>query len=548
MAHPPPPGAADRHAPAAAPARDDNDTWKLLQVLFLYRLALAGTLIVLSYGDIGPALFVGHARRLYVWSSLGYLLFVLLGGLALYWRAPSTRTQAYVQVVGEIVAITLIMHASGGIGSGLGMLMVVTVAGGGLVIQGRLALVLAAFATLMVLVEQMYAVMTQAFDGTAYTQAGLLGALFFATAALANALAERVRATEALARQRSRDIAKLEKLNRYIVRHMRSGILVVDQQHRVEMVNESVGALLNAPEAGRGDNLRDLSPELAEQLQEWLDNPRDEPRMFRPARAPSDVLPRFARLSMDQTPRVLVFLEDSSVVTQQAQQVKMASLGRLAGSIAHEIRNPLGAISHAGQLLGESPSLDLPDKRLTEIIRTQSQRVNDIIENVQQISRRDPPRPREFDLGEWLDVVVAEFAAHAGVGPQVVSIAEQASRIQALVDPSQLQQVVVNLCQNALRYGRAKDGSRQVEVRYGLGAETRTPYLEVVDHGPGIDPQHSRQIFEPFFTTQSSGTGLGLYIARELCEYNQARLDYLPVPGGGCCFRISLPDPHRKVL
>ncbi|MCC6207964.1 MAG: HAMP domain-containing histidine kinase, partial [Gammaproteobacteria bacterium] len=211
-------------------------------------------------------------------------------------------------------------------------------------------------------------------------------------------------------------------------------------------------------------------------------------------------------------------------------------------SIAHEVRNPLGAISHASQLLAESPHLDPGDSRLTEIIQDHSARVNAIIENIMQLSRRGRAHPEELMLKPWLNQFINEFTSGEGLAPGRVRLEVTPGDTRVQMDPGQLHQVLWNLCQNGIKHGSA---GGTLTLRAGIGADSNNPYLDVIDNGPGVDPKLQQQIFEPFFTTASDGTGMGLYIARELCASNQARLNYLANPLGGR-FRITFADPRRR--
>jgi two-component system sensor histidine kinase PilS (NtrC family) len=230
----------------------------------------------------------------------------------------------------------------------------------------------------------------------------------------------------------------------------------------------------------------------------------------------------------------LILLEDSAQLAHKTQQIKLASLGRLTASIAHEIRNPLGAISHAAQLLAESDKLDQGDKRLTEIICNHSKRVNTIIENVLQLSRRSASHPQELALANWLSEFKKEFVQMDGLRSKQLELDIEPEDVRIQVDPGHLHQVLTNLCQNAFEHAGDETAVR-LQVRRG---DKTAVWLDVVDNGPGIDAETAEQMFEPFYTTASSGTGLGLYIVRELCEINQARLSYHPVPEGGSSFRI----------
>jgi two-component system sensor histidine kinase PilS (NtrC family) len=244
---------------------------------------------------------------------------------------------------------------------------------------------------------------------------------------------------------------------------------------------------------------------------------------------------------------VIAFLEDTELLAAKIQQSKLAGLGRLSASIAHEIRNPVGAMSHAAQLLGESPSLSAEDKRLTEIVRQNGDRVRQIIENVMSMSRRESSHPERVVLAAWLGGFREEFCATMQINPERLSVAALLGDVEVQVDPSQLRQIVWNLCENAVKYGVGTDGNETIELRIGRLASTARPFLEVADRGPGIPAQHRERIFEPFFTGNERGTGLGLFLSRELAQTNGATLLYEPRTSGGSLFRIVFRDPERWV-
>jgi two-component system sensor histidine kinase PilS (NtrC family) len=240
-------------------------------------------------------------------------------------------------------------------------------------------------------------------------------------------------------------------------------------------------------------------------------------------------------------------LEDTSVIAERLQQSKLAALGRLSASIAHEIRNPVGSMSHAAQLLRESPSLDTQDRRLTEIITDNGARVSTIINNILQLSRREAIRQERVDLNAWLKTFLGEFCQTLQLPEDVVQTTLSPLQLDVRVDPSHLQQVVWNLGENALKYGLREEKRIAFEMNTGRIAINNRPYLEVAGWGPGISAADSERIFEPFFTTGSSSgsTGLGLFIARELANANGAVLLYEPRQGGGTIFRLVFADPQR---
>lgn len=532
--------------PGTLHAADDvSRTWKPLGFLNVYRFILSAVFTVLLLTRDKP-LYIGAFNPTFaLWTAALYFAFSAACGFFIARRWPRFEVQTHVQISADILAITLLMYASGGAGSGVGMLLVVAIASGGIIMTGRTANFIAALATVTTLTVEVFADLTRSF-APSYPQAGLLGATFFATAFLAYVLASRARASEELAAQRGIDLANLAQLNEHVIQRMQSGIVVVDADLRVRLMNESAWFMLGMPAVNNNAALGQLSVPLAEQLRRWRDNNALEPQMFRSASTNASLLPRFTRVGSPKTSGTLIFLEDSALLAQQAQQMKLASLGRLTASIAHEVRNPLGAISHAGQLLSESPQLNSSDKRLTEIIQTQSRRMNAIIENVLQLSRRDRSNPQALVLKPWLTNFAAEFAHEHHIDARDMSVDINPSDIVIHADLTQLQQVLTNLCDNGLRHSVRRAGLPILELRGGITRESGGPFLDVIDHGPGIPPDIAQNIFEPFFTTEPSGTGLGLYIARELCEINRARLNYLPIPGGGSCFRINFTDFERR--
>ncbi len=525
-----------------------RQTWKPLGLLNAYRLSLAVLLTFISLADIELRPLGERDPHLFMLVSTSYLFFALACVTLIRAQKPGFRWQLYLQVLADIICVIALTYASGGIRSGLGTLLIVTLAGGGMLMSGQMAVLYAAISSLAVLGEEFYILLRQIEPGPSFTHAGLLGGTYFLTALLAWVLAKRARESEALAAQRGVDLANMQQLTEYVIQRMQTGVIVIDAHDRIHLINESAWHLLGTPAHPTQQNLTRLAPELAGHLAQWQVNPDSEPQMFRPKPSSPDLLPRFARLGQASQSGTLIFLEDTTALAQQAQQLKLASLGRLTASIAHEIRNPLGAISHAGQLLAESPQLSSGDLRLTEIIRNHSQRMNAIVENVLQLSRRQRARPEELELKPWLEEFIADFCRTHNIGAEHIRIAIDPPGTQVRMDPSQLHQILWNLCQNGARYSGARLGVPRLELRGGISAESPNPFLDVIDFGPGVPPEAVDHLFEPFFTTEASGTGLGLYISRELCESNQARLHYIPVPGGGSCFRITFADPRRKQL
>lgn len=519
---------------------DAEHAWQSLTVFFLYRLTVGSVLAFLFFSGTLPSSLGKFAPVLYGTTVSLYLASIFLSAMPMILRRPSFSIQAQGQVLVDIALIPFIMHASGGIASGVGVLLGLSVAAGGILIGGRCALLLAALASLAVLGEEIYADLGDLFGQTHFTYSGMLGASYFGIAILALVLARRAERSEAVAEQRSTDVANLQQINAFIIRYLQSGILVVDDLGRVRLSNEAAARLLAADPDQQ--TLVSCNPFLARHFREWLADPSHNNAALETAGSPP-IHVRFSRLGMTRPPIHMIFLEDRALHNERVQQSKLASLGRLTASIAHEIRNPLSAISHASQLLAESPSLGGKDRRLIEIILDHSARLNDVIENVLQISRRGEPKRETILLCASLRAFLRDFELLHGIDTSGFRLEARVDDPKVSVDPSHLTQILGNICLNALKYGNPQLGPITLRVLRRNGM----PCIEFLDHAPPIDPETAKNLFEPFFTTSTEGTGLGLYVARELAELNQAKLTYENAEEGSC-FRLYLADAERTVI
>ena len=531
------------------PAEEPDLTWRILGTLNVSRLLVAVMLLGVFFAGGDPRLFGDRYPALFSATAAGYLVFSVVSGLAIRQRWVSAGLQALAQITVDIVAIVVLMHASGGITSGLGGLLVVFLGAGSLVLPLQAPVIFAALAALAVLGEQFFSQLAGVTDTGNFPAAGILGAIIFAISTAVRPLARRIQMSEALARQRGVDLANLSELNEYIVQHLRESIVVVDADNDIRLINGSAAQLLGAPEHCDGMPLHKASEDLAEYVTGWRsDHARKSHTEFTmiaaddSARLTAHIAP--LDKSDERSGPILIFLEDSSIMNARVQQSKLASLGRLSASIAHEIRNPVGAMSHAGQLLAESDRLTDDEKRLTEIIQTHAEHVSHIIDNVLQLSRRESSHPERFQLESWLDDFAQEFTRTLELQAGEVAVAKVAENLEVRMDPSHLRQVLWNLCDNAVKYA-GETGGVLVELQAGRMQRTGRPYLEVLDQGHGVDPVNVDKIFEPFYTDRSGGTGLGLYISRELCELNRATLVYEGRAQGGSIFRIVFADPSR---
>jgi two-component system, NtrC family, sensor histidine kinase PilS len=524
--------------------RDPALSWRVLAILNLYRVLVP--LVLFGLYSLGSARgFAIDSPRLFFGATIFYLCFGIASVVMVRQRLASAKVQTLLQAAVDMSVLALLLHTCGGVAGGLGLLFLVPVGALAFLLPPRSALFLAAVAALAILADTIWQQLGGSTGVNSYATAGLLGIVLFTIAGASALAADRMRESEALVRQKDLDLANLAELSQYIVQHLRESLLVVDAADRIRLINESAAQILGDDHAVPGALVGEVSPRLLYSLSTWRQRSGgdDSPSSFVAADGARVIQPHFAPLGASPGP-TLIFLEDTSLMAERVQQGKLAALGRLSASIAHEIRNPVGAMSHAGQLLAESANIGPDERRLTDIIRNNSERVSTIIDNVLQLSRREPTKATRFSLGDWFEDFLNEFCETMQVRESQIGFREETKDLEVRFDPSHLHQVVWNLCDNAMKYGETRDGVN-IEIKLGRLSPSNRPYLEVCDWGPGIEPQAVDRIFEPFFTGRKGGTGLGLFIARELCQLNRAILLYEPRAGDGSIFRVVFSDPQR---
>ncbi len=494
--------------------------WTSLHYFNIYRLIVASVFLLAIFIYPRTSGFGSEHLRLFVWTSIAYWLLAIFFYGALKKIRMGFNRLLSLQVMGDVLAITLMMHASGGSRSGLAVMLLVVLAGAGLVGQGRLTLFYAALATVAVLFEQSWRVLDAGADFADLVQTGILCIGFFATAISARLLARRVIANEDLARQRGIDLANQLSVSERVIRDMQDGVMVVDSGETVRQWNPQAEALLGVRPPPRPD-LAAFSVTLAGHYRNYRSGTKERVATLRVPGSGALLRARFVHAGASGD--VLIYLEDMGRIQQQAQQMKLAALGRLTANIAHEIRNPLSAISHAAELLREEKRTE-GQQRLSRIINDNAQRLERLVRDVLELGRRDKTSREPVRLAGFLESFLDEMAMHEQVDRSVFSLSVE-SDPALLFDRTHLNQVLWNLLSNALRYCSGRPGAVRIEVR-DLPSSERVE-LHIMDDGTGVDEEARGKIFEPFFTTHSRGTGLGLYIARELCEANDAVLEWV---------------------
>ncbi len=503
--------------------------WHSLKLYNVYRVLIA-LLLLISHGIIknnhGIQIF---NNDFFTTIAISYLAFSLFSAFFTWLEKPSFETTLPIQVIFDVFFIILLMHAESSSQNGIGLLLVITIAGASLISGGRLALFYAAIATIGILLEQSYNILTGISTGS-YTAAAILSLACFVIAWLAHSLAQRTEQSEMLASQRGLDLLNLAQVNALITHKMKDGVLVIDSNQIVKHHNLQAEALLNV-ESDNWENqsLNGLSPQLAMLMQQWIKQIEQSKEntisnFSKITISSRDLGINFLPISDNMNDGMVIFIEDWSQIQTQSHQVKLAALGRLTANIAHEIRNPLSAISHANQLLQEDEDISTTNSRMLQIISDNVQRVDQIIKDVLELNRRDRTNQETIQLESFVTDFYNQFCSVEKI-PQskfTLSLANTENNIS--FDRRHINQILWNLCKNGWRHCKQLENSLKLTV--SVTDKARTITIEVTDDGDGIPDEVSSRLFEPFFTTEKTGTGLGLYIGRELADANGAKLHF----------------------
>lgn len=527
-----------------------HDNYRLLRVYTYYRTALGALLTLLFAGDILDKVLGSFAPNWFFATAVIYTLLniITLWSILRHRGEPKTQ-QIVIYLMVDILALTILSGSSGGIGSGLSYLLVITVAASAIFLNRQMAIFIAALATVATLAESLITHWLFDVDNSRFFSAGALGTVLFATAILFQYLTERIRESSAEAQQKAIEAAKAQGISQQIIERMRTGVLVADAHSHIPLINNAAKNLLGIHQSDSPSNTSLSEIPLIEQCyKEWQQNPNAKKMPVKVANTNTEIRVSFATLGTHQSQETLVFIEDHRLLAQEAQNLKLGSLGKLTASIAHEVRNPLGAISHAAQLLSESPELSDDSNKLLNIILNHSKRVNQIIENTLQLSRRSESQAQVIDLAEWLPKFVEDYT-QAFSNPEAVNIQLQlddpsSPTVLAKIDLNHLRQILTNLFDNGLRYSYQATQQYTLLLRLGYRNSSELARLQVIDDGPGVSEEVEESVFEPFFTTENTGSGLGLYICRELCQSNQASLSFHRWHGQSC-FQISFAHAQQ---
>lgn len=504
--------------------------WRSLLLFNIYRVGMVLVLLLIDWAlGGGPHdVHFRHSTDL----ALPYLGIAVLAFIAIHLRKPIFEVQLALYVLLDVAYLTLFMYMRGGVSGGFGVLLIPYLAAVSLLSRGRMTLFHAAIAVIGVLGSEVWRYFAAGGGPADFVRAGLLCAGYFATAWLARSLARYAVESQKLAEERRIDLANMAQLNQLVIQTMPDGVLMVDGSGRVRQANAQVELLLGPTRVRQEAILADFHPELPRILAQWQEAPERDTVLINSAHG-RQVRVRLTPVRLNRKDGVLIVLEDAGREQQEAQQIKLAALGRLTASIAHEIRNPLAAISHAGEILREDLGQEPAAQKLLRIIGDNVYRIEKIVQDVLALNRRDRAAQEQIPLPETLQQIAHEWAIVDGVpagGLKLVLPAE----CNIMFDRGHLHQVIWNLLSNAWRHSRQQTGSVQLR----LLVEDFEVQLEVLDDGAGVPDELAGRLFEPFFTTASQGNGLGLYIAQEICAANNARLAFAG-NWPGALFRIT---------
>jgi len=519
-----------------------SDPWSPLQLYSVYRLILAGIFLAFGLSNSGSLQLGTFDAWLFTNSTNSYLGITVLGIFLTHFRSPGFSKQLYFHAITDIAYLLAVVYSSGGLSSGLGILLLLPVILPSVLHPGQGSLLIAAITVIALLSIEAYLQTQNKNNSFEMFHTGVLSLFIMVISWLAGSWFENASKTAELAQRRGIDLANLSQLNQSILDQLQTGIIVLDQNGRLRHLNPTAWDMIGQPEDWRTKTLKAFAPELNAHLNYWLDNVSPKVASYDIKHwKTTEFTMRLSQLGVKNQGVVLIYLEDTRQQREKQQDVKMASLGQLTANIAHEIRNPLGAISHAAQLLSESELLDKADERMIQIIQSNSKRLNGTIESVLNLSRKNNPKRENIRLKLWLNDFINDFVVQSSLDKKQISLFMDVADASIQFDPTHLHQVMWNLCRNAEKYAKGDVNKLHIDIQGNHPSHTRDIMLNIIDNGKGIPEKNIDRLFEPFFTTSTKGdegTGLGLFMARELCLSNGCSLEYVKLPSGGSCFRL----------
>jgi len=526
-----------------------QDQFDIYKLYLIYRVFIA-VLITAIYWSFDEHLFFGkYNQELFSTVLFSYLILTVSSLILGYLRQKTYQYESFINVVIDSIAISLLIHSSGGLSSGLGVLLAISIAFNSINNTRVVSLLFASIASLSILSISILNFYSGNLSSTSLTQSGILGLAYFAIALLSHQLVNRLKESEKVAKKMGDDLVNLASLNEHIIQKMQTGIIVISHQNIISLMNESAWLILGMPDGTRNTPLKEASATLEKQLDRWKKDNQFQTKLFKAENGSHLIRSSFTTLANAGNHCTLIFIEDASYIKEQAQQMKLASLGQLTASIAHEIRNPLGAISHASQLLDESEKMVNEDQHLTQIILNNTKRLNQVIENILTLSHRKASITKPIIIANLINKFIPQLIINHQLQSDQIRIKISPEQTTVYADSQQLEQVITTFFDNAVTHFNKDIKMLKLQIHAGIDTSMSGPYLDFIDNGESIPENIKDRIFEPFFTTRNAGTGLGLYVTSEICEANQIQIQYFPINTGGNCFRLIFPyTSTRKPL
>ncbi|MFT7387994.1 MAG: two-component system sensor histidine kinase PilS (NtrC family) [Candidatus Endobugula sp.] len=522
----------------------NDDNQRLFSIYVYYRFAMSAMLTALFLLGFGGAILGVQSPLVFVYTGC---LYIFLCGLSvamlLLGKLPSKSSNIVFILVIDFILLTQMIFTSDSIIGALGYLLLIPMAIGGTFLRGKTSIALAAFASLFIIFNSIINSFSSSNSNEYLLAAALTGTVLFATAITFHLLSKKLERSEEQTAKQSMRAEHLQGISQKIIETFQSGIVVIDDNNALLLINHAAEKFLT-------NNLilpkLEEVPKLNNALLLWKKTHQAPKKIVIANANGGNIKISFTQLIDNNINALMLFMEDEKHIQQQVQQIKLASLGRLTSSIAHEIRNPLSAISHASQLLDESENISPSDQELLRMIQVNSQRIDQTINNILQFSRRKQSSPEMINLCEWLNTFKVNYQSHE---QSAIVIVTAKQHIYGRIDPNHLQQIISNLVDNALRHSQKKPPENIISLEVHIDSSTNLPYIDIIDEGNGISEADLDSIFEPFFTTKPQGSGLGLYLCKELCEANQTNILYLrKTLSQKSCFRLIFNNSTQKTI
>ena len=470
----------------------------------------------------------------YIWAAV-YAGITLISIIWPHWVRQENDKLPNASAVVDIVMIMALVYLTGGIGTGVGILVLPFVATSCMLSYGKFPALYAGFTTVCILcvmfLSDQLSLNVETWDGRNIGTAIVLIGASFAVAYLTSYSAAFLRDATASARKHKRNYNRVRGLNQLVLNRVQEAVIVIDPELKVWLFN------CQAKNYFSGLAAEHKEPIFEDLVARWLLNPE---KSFE-----ADIhLHRFSMhvravpMVQEDGKLLMLFLRSLREIAAEAMATKLASLGQLTANLAHEIRNPMSAIRHANDLLQENIE-DPVSKKLHGIIDGNIRRIDKMLEDISTLNKKDNLGRESINLMKFWLAFKQEFTLNNPSSVGCIKMGMQGKNLTVTADPMHVQQIMWNLCNNAWRH--STKGSDAIKVSIKPSGKLNVSIV-VSDDGPGAAPEIRNQLFEPFFTTEKGGTGLGLYVARELAHANLGQLHYHPELNG---FELILPKDNN---